>query len=378
MVKLLKLVIFISADFSAASVADDNVGFSSYFTDFSSLYHINLSPFVSYDVIIQYNLFFIYRKFFVILNQKSVILHMRCIKMNLYENCTLCPRSCNVNREAGQRGYCKMTSEITASLASVHMWEEPPISGTNGSGTIFFTGCNLGCVFCQNYSISSQNKGKAITCGRLSEIMLEEQARGVHNINLVTGVHFIPSIISAVEKAKSNGLKIPIVYNSSGYEKAESIKMLDGIVDVYLPDIKYFSCELSAKYSNAKDYFNFASEAVTEMYRQTGGNTFDENGILKKGVIIRHMVLPSCREDSYKILDWIRDNIGAEAYVSILNQYTPVYKANEYREINRRLMSLEYTRVIEHFFDIGLKNGYMQEKSSATSEYTPIFDFSGL
>lgn len=271
-----------------------------------------------------------------------------------------------------------MTSEITASLASVHMWEEPPISGTNGSGTIFFTGCNLGCVFCQNYSISSQNKGKAITCGRLSEIMLEEQARGVHNINLVTGVHFIPSIISAVEKAKSNGLKIPIVYNSSGYEKAESIKMLDGIVDVYLPDIKYFSCELSAKYSNAKDYFSFASEAVTEMYRQTGGNTFDENGILKKGVIIRHMVLPSCREDSYKILDWIRDNIGTEAYVSLLNQYTPVYKANEYTEINRRLMSLEYTRVIEHFFDIGLKNGYMQEKSSATSEYTPIFDFSGL
>ncbi len=298
--------------------------------------------------------------------------------MNLYESCTLCPRNCNVNREAGQTGYCKMSYEITASLASVHMWEEPPISGTNGSGTIFFTGCNLRCVFCQNYNISSQNNGKAISIGRLSEIMLEEQARGVHNINLVTGVHFIPSIISAVKKAKSNGLKIPIVYNSSGYEKVEILKMLEGIVDIYLPDIKYFSSELSAKYSNAADYFSYASEAVIEMCRQAGGNTFDENGILKKGVVIRHMVLPSHREDSYKILDWIRDNIGKNAYVSLLNQYIPVYKANEYKEISRRLMSLEYTRVIEHFFDIGLKNGYMQEKSSATSEYTPIFDLSGL
>ena len=298
--------------------------------------------------------------------------------MNYYDNCTLCPRNCGVNRNTGQVGFCGMTSDINASLASVHMWEEPPISGTKGSGTIFFTGCNLRCVFCQNYSISSQNYGKEISIDRLSEIMLEQQDRGVHNINLVTGVHFIPSIAKALETAKSNGLIIPVVYNSGGYEKVESLKMLDGLVDIYLPDIKYFSSELSAKYSNAPDYFEYTSNAILEMYRQTGKNTFDDNGMLKKGVIIRHLVLPSCKMDSFAVLDWIAENIGKDAYVSILNQYTPVYRAKEFKEINRRLMSLEYTRVIEHFFDVGLVNGYMQEKSSATSEYTPIFDFSGL
>ena len=208
--------------------------------------------------------------------------------------------------------------------------------------------------------------------------MLEQQARGVHNINLVTATHFIPSIIKAVQKAKNNGLKIPIVYNTGGYEKVESIKMLEGTVDIYLPDIKYFSSELSLKYSGASDYFSYASEAVLEMYRQTGNNIYDDNCIMKSGVIIRHMIMPSHREDSYKVLDWIRDNIGTEACVSLLSQYTPAYNAEKYKEINRKLMSLEYTRVIEHFFDIGLKNGFMQEKSSAESKYTPIFDLSGL
>ena len=298
--------------------------------------------------------------------------------MNLYENCTLCPRNCRVDRTSVKTVYCVMTSDITAALASVHMWEEPPISGTNGSGTIFFSGCNLRCVFCQNHDISSENFGKTLSVERLSEIMLERQAAGVHNINLVTGVHFTPSIVEAVQRARENGLKIPIVYNSGGYESVETLKMLEGIVDIYLPDIKYYSKELSSKYSKAPDYFLRASEAVKEMYRQTGENTFDENGMLKKGVIIRHLVLPSCKSDSFKILDWIRSEIGEEAYVSILNQYVPVYKASEFKEINRRLMSLEYTRVIDHFFEIGLKNGYMQEKSSASSKYTPLFDLSGV
>ena len=271
-----------------------------------------------------------------------------------------------------------MTSEVRASLASVHNWEEPPISGTRGSGTIFFSGCSLRCVFCQNHDISADNFGKEISVGRLSEIMLERQAAGVHNINLVTGAHFAPSIIKAVQAAKDNGLKIPVVYNSGGYESVETIKALEGSVDVYLPDIKYYSSELSAKYSNAPDYFKYASEAVKEMYRQTGGNVFDDEGILQRGVIIRHLVLPSCKGDSFKILDWIRSEIGSEAYVSLLNQYVPVYGASKYKEINRRLMSLEYTRVIDHFFDIGLKNGYMQERSSASSSYTPLFDLSGL
>ena len=298
--------------------------------------------------------------------------------MNLYKNCSICPRNCRIDRTKGQIGYCQSGHEIKAALASVHMWEEPPISGSCGSGTIFFSGCNLRCVFCQNYTISSENSGKTISTERLSEIMLEQQARGVHNINLVTATHFIPSIIKAVQKAKNNGLKIPIVYNTGGYEKVESIKMLEGTVDIYLPDIKYFSSELSLKYSGASDYFSYAPEAVLEMYRQTGNNIYDDNGIMKSGVIIRHMIMPSHREDSYKVLDWIRDNIGTEACVSLLSQYTPAYNAEKYKEINRKLMSLEYTRVIEHFFDIGLKNGFMQEKSSAESKYTPIFDLSGL
>lgn len=298
--------------------------------------------------------------------------------MNLYKNCSICPRNCRINRTKGQIGYCQSGHEIKAALASVHMWEEPPISGSCGSGTIFFSGCNLRCVFCQNYTISSENSGKTISTERLSEIMLEQQARGVHNINLVTATHFIPSIIKAVQKAKNNGLKIPIVYNTGGYEKVESIKMLEGTVDIYLPDIKYFSSELSLKYSGASDYFDYASEAVLEMYHQTGNNIYDDNGIMKSGVIIRHMIMPSHKEDSYKVLDWIRDNIGTEACVSLLSQYTPAYNAEKYKEINRKLMSLEYTRVIEHFFDIGLKNGFMQEKSSAESKYTPIFDLSGL
>lgn len=298
--------------------------------------------------------------------------------MNLYKNCSICPRNCRIDRTNGQIGYCQSGHEIKAALASVHMWEEPPISGSCGSGTIFFSGCNLRCVFCQNYTISSENSGKTISTERLSEIMLEQQARGVHNINLVTATHFIPSIIKAVQKAKNNGLKIPIVYNTGGYEKVESIKMLEGTVDIYLPDIKYFSPELSLKYSGASDYFDYASEAVLEMYHQTGNNIYDDNGIMKSGVIIRHMIMPSHKEDSYKVLDWIRDNIGTEACVSLLSQYTPAYNAEKYKEINRKLMSLEYTRVIEHFFDIGLKNGFMQEKSSAESKYTPIFDLSGL
>lgn len=298
--------------------------------------------------------------------------------MNLYKNCSICPRNCRIDRTKGQIGYCQSGHEIKAALASVHMWEEPPISGSCGSGTIFFSGCNLRCVFCQNYTISSENSGKTISTERLSEIMLEQQARGVHNINLVTATHFIPSIIKAVQKAKNNGLKIPIVYNTGGYEKVESIKMLEGTVDIYLPDIKYFSTELSLKYSGASDYFDYASEAVLEMYHQTGNNIYDDNGIMKSGVIIRHMIMPSHKEDSYKVLDWIRDNIGTEACVSLLSQYTPAYNAEKYKEINRKLMSLEYTRVIEHFFDIGLKNGFMQEKSSAESKYTPIFDLSGL
>lgn len=294
------------------------------------------------------------------------------------EKCNLCPRECEVNRIVGQKGFCMSGYLPKAALASVHQWEEPPISGTKGSGTVFFSGCSLKCVFCQNYTISAENTGKEITTQRLAEIFIEQQNRDVHNINLVSAGHFLPAVKKALILAKENGLTIPVVYNSSGYEKAEALKELDGLIDVYLPDIKYFSSELSKKYSQAENYFEVASKAVEEMYRQVGKYQFDENGIMTKGVIIRHLVLPSCRKDSKEILKFIKEKFGDNVYISLLSQYTPMYRAKEFKEINRRLTTFEYEDVIDYFFDIGLKNGYMQKRTSATSAYTPIFDLKGI
>ncbi len=294
------------------------------------------------------------------------------------ENCNLCPRECEVNRIVGQKGFCMSGYLPKAALASVHQWEEPPISGTKGSGTVFFSGCSLKCVFCQNYTISAENTGKEITAQRLAEIFIEQQNRDVHNINLVSAGHFLPAVKKALILAKENDLTIPVVYNSSGYEKAEALKELDGLIDVYLPDIKYFSSELSKKYSQAENYFEVASKAVEEMYRQVGKYEFDENGIMTKGVIIRHLVLPSCRKDSKEILKFIKEKFGDNVYISLLSQYTPMYRAKEFKEINRRITTFEYEDVIDYFFEIGLKNGYMQKRTSATSAYTPIFDLKGI
>ncbi len=295
----------------------------------------------------------------------------------LMKNCRLCPRICGADRTKGY-GFCLMPDKITAALASVHMYEEPPISGQNGSGTVFFSGCNLKCVFCQNHHISQEGFGTFLTEEQLAKIFINQQNKGVHNINIVSGAHFAPQIAEAIKMAKKNGLKIPVVYNSSGYELVSTLKILNGLVDVYLPDIKYFSPELSEKYSMAKDYFSVASKAVIEMYSQAGPPVFDDNGIMLKGVIIRHLVLPSCRKDSFKILDFIKEAFGDNVYVSILNQYTPMYKALHIKELNRRVTTFEYQSVIDHFFEIGLKNGYMQGKESAKSQYTPVFDLSGL
>lgn len=293
-------------------------------------------------------------------------------------NCNLCPRNCGADRTISDKGFCLSGEYPKAALASVHKFEEPPISGTRGSGTVFFSGCNLKCVYCQNYTISQENMGKTLTTEELARIFLSQQEKGVHNINLVSSGHFLPKVREALILAKQCGLSIPVVYNSGGYEKAESLKFLEGIVDIYLPDIKYFSSELSAKYSSAPDYFAAASKAVTEMYRQVGKNSFDSEGIMKKGVIIRHLVLPGCRKDSFKILDFIKDNFGDSVYVSLLSQYTPVYKAKEIKELNRRVTTFEYQSVIDYFFKIGLQYGYMQSRDSAESIYTPIFDLSGL
>ncbi|MBR5468078.1 MAG: radical SAM protein [Firmicutes bacterium] len=294
------------------------------------------------------------------------------------KNCILCPRECHTDRENGNKGFCGMSALPSAALVSKHMWEEPCISGENGSGTVFFSGCNLKCVFCQNFDISQEGNGKQISAERLAEIFIEQQNRGVHNINLVSAGHFIPAVKEALILAKEKGLAIPVVYNSNGYEKAEALKELEGLVDIYLPDIKYFSSDISKNFSFAENYFDVAINAVKEMYRQVGKNEFDENGMLKKGIIIRHLVLPSCRQDSKKILSAIKEIFGNNVYVSIMNQYTPMYKAKNMKPLNRRLTTFEYEDVIKYFFDIGLENGFMQSRLSATDAYTPKFDHSGI
>ncbi len=291
--------------------------------------------------------------------------------------CNICPIKCGANRNIRQ-GYCGGGTKAKIALVSIHNWEEPSISGEKGSGTVFFSGCNLRCAFCQNHDISHGNFGKEISDERLAEIFIEQQKRGVHNINLVSGAHFLPNIINALKKAKDMGLSIPVVYNSNGYESVESLKSLEGLIDIYIPDLKYASDEYAKKYSSASNYFETALSAIKEMVRQVGKNTFDENGIMQKGVIIRHLVLPSLKNDSIKVIDAIKENFGDSVYVSIMSQYTPVYRAKEFKEINRRITTLEYEKVTDHFLDIGLKNGYVQKRSSATSDYTPKFDLTGV
>ena len=292
-------------------------------------------------------------------------------------DCRLCPRNCRVNRKE-RTGFCGEKDGIRCARAALHHWEEPCISGTRGSGTVFFSGCSLKCCYCQNYQISQEGLGKEISPEKLARIFLDLQEQGAHNINLVTGTHFLPGILTALDLARPK-LSIPVVYNCGGYEKPEVIRLLDGYVDIYLPDLKYFDPELSARYSGARDYFAQASQAVSAMISQTGSPVFDEDGIMQKGVIIRHMVLPGSRKDSISILHWIRENLPEEGFLlSLLSQYTPFYKSCEYPQINRRLTTYEYDKVLEEAISLGLTKGFMQEKSSAKEEYTPPFDLEGL
>lgn len=292
--------------------------------------------------------------------------------------CRVCPRSCGVDRTAGKTGWCRAPYLPKVALVSAHHWEEPPISGTKGSGTVFFSHCNLGCVFCQNHEISQEGFGQEITVERLAEIFLEQQERGFHNVNLVSAVQFIPQVAKALEIAKNAGLSIPVVYNSNGYESLEGLKLLEGLVDVYLPDFKYWNNDLGQEYSKTPYYRETAIQAILEMRRQTGEEVFDKNGILQKGLILRHLVLPGQYRDSFQVLDWVRENLGQNAYVSLMSQYTPMHRAKEYKALSRRLTTFEYDKVVEHFFEIGLKNGFMQKRSSATSDYTPIFNLAGV
>ena len=292
--------------------------------------------------------------------------------------CRVCPRKCGADREHGKTGYCKAPSGVAAARAALHFWEEPCISGTTGSGTVFFSGCNLRCVYCQNHHIAEMESGKVISIGRLSDIFLELQNKRANNINLVTAGHYLPQVITALRAAKERGLRIPIVYNSSGYEKAEAIRELDGLVEIYLSDMKYVSSELSARYSFAADYFETAKKAIAEMVNQCGEARFDERGIMQRGVIVRHLQLPGCIEDSKRVIRYLYETYGDGIFISIMNQYTPLPHVSDYPEINRKLREKEYEDLVDYAIELGVLNGFLQEGEAASESFIPPFDLEGV
>ena len=295
--------------------------------------------------------------------------------LELLKNCNLCPHKCDINRTEGKIGRCKATNNIKVALYSVHNFEEPCISGKRGSGTIFFSNCNLNCIYCQNYEISQLGKGKEISIKELSEIFIEQQKRNVENINLVTPTSYVPQIIEAIKVAREKGLNIPIVYNTNGYENVETIKMLDGYVDVYLPDLKYYYNDIAKEYSKIDNYFETATRAIKEMEKQVGKCIIDKNGIMKKGIIIRHLVLPNNIENSKKILKWIKENMKTTTYVSVMAQYFPTYKAKESLELNRKLTEQEWEEIEEYIEKLEIENGFVQELGEHEEEYVPKWEF---
>ncbi len=291
--------------------------------------------------------------------------------------CNLCPRNCNAQRKALTdigKGFCSMGENPVVARAALHYWEEPPISGTKGSGAVFFSGCNLKCVFCQNEDISGGNFGKEISVERLKEIYFELIKQGAHNINLVTGTHFIKAIAESLE----NPLPVPVVYNCGGYESVGALKHLENKVQIYLPDLKYSDDKLAKAYSEAPNYFEIATSAIKEMYRQVGKCEFDENGIMKKGVIIRHLILPNNLENTKKVIDWIKENFNSgEVLFSLMSQFTP-NKTCKIPELSRRLTQEEYDEIEDYLFESGIEDGFMQELSSAKEEYIPPFNLEGV
>ena len=290
------------------------------------------------------------------------------------EKCEICPHNCKVNRLTGNTGRCKCNDKVKIALASLHYYEEPCISGENGSGTVFFSGCNLNCKFCQNYEISQLGKGIEITIEQLSDIFIKQQEKKANNINLVTPTMYVYQIIEAIKIAKTKGLNIPIIYNSNGYENVETIKKLKGYIDVYLPDFKYYYNDLAKKYSGINNYFENVIQVIQEMYKQVGSPIIDENGIIKKGLIIRHLVITNNIENSKKVLKWLKENINKEVYISIMAQYFPCYKAKEIKELNRKLTKEEYRKVEEYVYELDIENGYMQELGEHEEEYVPNFN----
>ena len=290
------------------------------------------------------------------------------------ECCTICPHNCKINRTKNP-GRCKSTDKIKIALYSIHNFEEPCISGEKGSGTIFFSNCNMNCVFCQNYEISQLGRGKEITIEELANIMIKQQERNVQNINLVTPTSYALHIVEAIKIARKKGLEIPIVYNTNGYESVETLKLLEGYVDIYLPDLKYYYDDLAKKYSKVDNYFEIATKAIQEMYRQVGVPVLNENGVMKKGLMIRHLILPNEVQNSKKVLKWIKENIDSNVYVSIMAQYFPTYKAKEIPELARKITKEEYEKVENYLYELDLENGYIQELGEHEEEYVPTWEY---
>ena len=291
------------------------------------------------------------------------------------EKCTLCPHKCGIDRTKGKIGRCKSTDKVKIALYSTHEFEEPCISGIHGSGTVFFSNCNLRCIYCQNYEISQMSRGKEISTNELADIFLKQQEKNVENVNLVTPTSYVPQIIEAIQIARKHGFKLPIVYNTNAYENIDTIKSLDGYVDIYLPDLKYAENELAKKYSKIDNYFEVATEAIKEMYKQVGNPILNSNGIMQKGIMVRHLVLPTYIENSKKVLDWVKNNLSSEVYISIMAQYFPTYMAKNDKRINRKLTKFEWNKIIDYIDVLGIKNGFVQELGEHEEEYVPNWKY---
>ena len=291
--------------------------------------------------------------------------------------CSLCPRMCMADREI-TTGYCGVKNTLRVARAALHFWEEPCISGEEGSGAVFFTGCNLRCVFCQNFQIARAEQGKEITVERLSEIFLELQAQKANNINLVTATHYVPQVVCALKRAKEQGLNIPVVYNCGGYESVETLKMLEGLVDIYLPDFKYVDTERAKRYSRAENYPEVAKTALAEMVRQQPEAQFDDREMMKKGVIVRHLMLPGGIKDSKAVVKYLYETYGDQIYISLMNQYTPLPHVEEYPEINRKVKKFEYDRLVGYAISLGVENGFIQDGETAEESFIPAFTNEGV
>lgn len=296
----------------------------------------------------------------------------------LLKNCRLCPRNCGADRLAGQKGYCGVDAGVKIARAALHMWEEPCISGMEGSGAVFFSGCSLGCSYCQNRSISRGEKGKEVSVEALTDIMLKLQKQKANNINLVTAGHYAPQTAAALELAKNRGLAVPVVYNSSGYEKPETLRMFSGLVDVYLPDFKYISPELSRQYSHAEDYAEYAMSALEEIVRQAGEPRFDHRVMMTGGVIVRHLLLPGHLAESKRVVEYLYKTYGNQIYISLMNQYTPMAAVADDPLLSRRVTKREYDRLVDYALSLGLEQGFIQEGETAEESFIPEFDGEGV